>query len=170
MGRGNNIPDHLADQLARALAYKIDIATTSVTTNFSVPRKINMPGKYNVYDENDLPKELRKWMEKDEEVPQEIMLPRKEVEQKHLNDQIDLLRKQMEYERKKHEQNDPVARELRDLRNEVEHLKDAMRKIGVLLDTDLPDGEAFDEFKMLRDAFKKYKMVEKLVLGDKDDR
>lgn len=72
----------------------------------------------------------------------------------------------MEYERERYARHDPVQRELRDLRNEVEYLKDAMRRIGVLLDTDLPDEKMFNEFKMLREAFKKYKMVEKLVLGE----
>lgn len=126
-----------------------------------------MPGKYNIFDEHDIPEDLRKLLQKREiDEPEELILPKEYITKKWETDQIDALKRQMEWERKKFEQNDPVHRELRDLRNEVEHLKDAMRRIGVLLDTDLPDPKAFEEFKMLREAFKKYKMVEHLVLGD----
>ena len=131
------------------------------------------PGKYNIYDMNDIPEELRKDMRQleqtEEEVFDKLMLPKKMVEQQHMTDTIEALRQQMEIERAKFEKHDPVQRELRDLRNEVEHLKQGMRKIGVLLDTDLPDQEAFDQFQGLRKAYGKYKMVEKLTLGENDD-
>lgn len=61
---------------------------------------------------------------------------------------------------------DPVQRELNSMRNDLDDVKEGMRKMGVLLDTDLPEQEAFEQFKMLREAYKKYKMVEKLVLGE----
>ena len=137
----------------------------------------SMSEKYNVYDDDALPDDLRDLLNKrqekiweDELDMNKIMLPKKEMQRKQMEDQLDAMRKAMDMERRKYEQNDPVQRELRDLRNEVEHLKDAMRKFGILLDTDLPDSRAFEEFKMLREAYKKYKMVEKLVLGEDDGR
>jgi len=146
---------------------RITKAIIGTVTDFSATRNNSMPGKYNIFDEHDIPEDLRKLLQKREiDEPEELILPKEYITKKWETDQIDALKRQMEWERKKFEQNDPVHRELRDLRNEVEHLKDAMRRIGVLLDTDLPDPKAFEEFKMLREAFKKYKMVEHLVLGD----
>jgi hypothetical protein len=57
----------------------------------------------------------------------------------------------------------------REMKNEFEQIKEGMRKMGVLFDSDLPDEEAFKKYKMLREAYKKYKMVERLVLGQDDD-
>lgn len=126
-----------------------------------------MTGKYNTFNEDDIPEDLREILTPEqEEIAGKLVLPKKVVENQYQRDQLDALRKAMEYERKRFEQHDPVVRELRELRNEVEYLKNAMRRIGVLLDTDLPDEKMFEEFKMLREAFKKYKMVEKLVLGE----
>ena len=149
------------------MSNKLTKAIIGTVTDYSAEKSGIMPGKYNAFDVNELPDDLKKLMEKQEqEIVDKLMLPKQLIEKDHMNTQIDILRKQMELERIKYEQNDPVQRELRDLRNEVEYLKDAMRRIGVLLDTDLPDEKMFDEFKMLREAFKKYKMVEKLVLGE----
>ena len=148
---------------------KLTKAIIGTVTDYSAEKSKIMPGKFNAFDVNQLPDDLRKLMEDQEkEIVDKLMIPRELIEKDHMETQIDILRKQMELERIKYEKNDPVQRELRDLRNEVEYLKDAMRRIGVLLDTDLPDEKMFDEFKMLREAFKKYKMVEKLVLGEND--
>lgn len=150
----------LIERVKQALIETVEREASTVRHNI-------MPGKYNAFDINDVPEDLRKLMEEQEkEIVDKIMIPKEIIEKDHMDTQIDILRKQFEYEREKYEKNDPVKRELRDLRNEVEYLKGAMRKIGILLDTDLPDEKMFDEFKMLREAFKKYKMVEKLVLGD----
>lgn len=138
----------------------IEKESTTVRSNF-------MTGKYNTFNEDDIPEDLREILTPEqEEIAGKLVLPKKVVENQYQRDQLDALRKAMEYERKRFEQHDPVVRELRELRNEVEYLKNAMRRIGVLLDTDLPDEKMFEEFKMLREAFKKYKMVEKLVLGE----
>ena len=145
---------------------KLTKAIIGTVSDYSAEKR-NMSDKYHAFDVNELPEDLKKLMEKQEqEIIDKIMIPKEIIEKDHMDVQIDILKKQMEYERKLYEEEIPVKRELRDLRNEVEHLKEAMRRIGVLLDTDLPDQKAFDEFKMLREAFKKYKMVEKLVLGD----
>lgn len=126
-----------------------------------------MPGKYNTFNIDDLPEELRDLAKKqEEEMEKKLAIPKELYEKQHQQDQLDSFRRALEIEREKQERNDPVKRELVNLRNEVEHLKEGMRKIGVLLDTDLPDDEAFDQFKALRTAYGKYKMVEKLTLGE----
>jgi hypothetical protein len=157
----NNYYDpEVIERVKKALIETVERESTIVRHNV-------MPGKYNAFDINDLPEDMRKLMEKKEqEIVDKLMIPKEIIEKDHMDTQLEVLRKQMEYERERYARHDPVQRELRDLRNEVEYLKDAMRRIGVLLDTDLPDEKMFDEFKMLREAFKKYKMVEKLVLGE----
>ncbi len=128
-----------------------------------------MPGQYNQYNVDDLPEELRDLMKQQEdEIEKKLAIPKELYEQQHYNDQLDSFRQALELERERQERNDPVKRELRDLRNEVEHLKEGMRKLGVLLDTDLPDEEVFEQFQGLRKAYGKYKMVEKLTLGEDD--
>ena len=163
MSNHNYDPDKFK-KVAEAFAERVRIESNTVRSNI-------MPGKYNTFNVNDLPDDLRNLMEKQErEIQDKLMIPKEVLEDKFRHDSLEAFRKRLDFERKQYEQNDPVQRELRDLRNEVEHLKDAMRKIGVLLDTDIPDPKAFEEFKMLREAFKKYKMVEKLVLGNEDDK
>jgi len=161
----NNYYDpNVFKQVAEALADRVRIESNTVRSNI-------MPGKYNTFNVNDLPDELRELMEKQEkEIEDKLIIPKEVIEKQHQLDQLELFRKQIEYERKKYERDDPIQRELRELRNEVEHLKDGMRRIGILLDTDLPDQEAFNQFSALRKAYGKYKMVEKLTLGEDDDR
>jgi hypothetical protein len=163
----------IIDMIARKM--QADFTTRTYTTSTMIPmpsstkKELMMPGQFDTFNNNDLPDDLRKLMEKqEEEIERKLAIPKELYEKQYEQDQLDSFRRALELERERQERNDPVKRELRDLRNEVEHLKDAMRRIGVLLDTDLPDQKAFDEFKMLREAFKKYKMVEKLVLGEDD--
>lgn len=60
---------------------------------------------------------------------------------------------------------------LRQILRELDDMKRAMRKVSILLDSDLPDEEVFERFRMLREAYRKYKMVENLVLGqDKQEK
>jgi len=161
----NNYYDpNVYKQVAEALADRVRIDSNKVRSNI-------MPGKYDTFNVNDLPDDLRNLMEKHEqEIEDKLMIPREVLEDQIQRDKLEAFKKQMEFERQRYEQVDPVQRELRDLRNEVEHLKDGMRKIGVLLDTDLPDEEAFNQFSALRKAYGKYKMVENLTLGKEDDR
>lgn len=48
---------------------------------------------------------------------------------------------------------------------DIAEIKDAIRKIGIMFDEDVPSKEQMDNHKMLRDAYKKYKMIEALILG-----
>jgi len=154
--------DEVIEKVKQAFIDRVEEESRTVRSSF-------MPGKYDTFNNTDLPDDLRKFMEqKEDEIVKKLAIPKELYEKQYQQDQLDSFKRALEIERERQERNDPVKRELRDLRNEVEHLKDAMRKIGVLLDTDLPDQEAFDEFKMLREAFKKYKMVEKLVLGENE--
>lgn len=128
-----------------------------------------MPGKYNTFNVDDLPNELKELMDRQqEEIEQKLAIPKELYEKQYQQDQLDSFRQALELERERQERNDPVKRELRELRNDVEHLKDGMRKIGILLDTDLPDEEVFEQFKGLRKAYGKYKMVEKLTIGENE--
>ena len=54
---------------------------------------------------------------------------------------------------------------LQQIMRELGEMKTAMRKIGILLDSDIPDEESFKKFKALREAYRRYKMVEKLILS-----
>ena len=58
---------------------------------------------------------------------------------------------------------------LRKIQAELDEMKVAVRKLSILLDSDLPDKESFEKYKMLREAYRKYKMVEKLVLSQDND-
>lgn len=164
----------LIDMIARKMQDEFITRTYTVNSMF-IPKASSkeklMPGKYNTFNHNDLPDDIRRLMEQqEEEIERKLAIPKELYEKQHYNDQLDSFRQALELERERQERNDPVKRELRELRNDVEHLKEGMRKLGVLLDTDLPDQKAFEEFKMLREAYKKYKMVEKLVVGEDDDR
>ena len=126
------------------------------------------------YGREDLPKELQDMMndyenEKKKIMPPNIILPQDQIKR-------DLHEKQLkDYERivkqKMREQADisEVERLRREIKTELEEIKEGMRKMGVLFDSDLPDEEAFKKYKMLREAYRKYKMVERLVLGQDDD-
>lgn len=60
---------------------------------------------------------------------------------------------------------DPVDRLREEFRKEIAEIKDAIRKIGILLDSDAPTEEQLKKHKALREAYLKYKMLEKLILG-----
>jgi hypothetical protein len=161
----------LIDMIARQMQAEFITRTYTVNNVFPIKTKkeLLMPGKYNTFNVDDLPHDIREFMDKQEkEIEEKIAIPKELYEKQYQQDQLDSFRQALELERERQERNDPVKRELRELRNDVEHLKEGMRKLGVLLDTDLPDEKAFDEFKMLREAYKKYKMVEKLVIGEDD--
>ena len=165
----------IIDMIARNMAAQV--TEKAYTVNIAIPRtsvikkEKLMPGKYNTFNTNDLPDDIKRLLDyQEEEIEKKLTIPKELYEKQHYNDQLDSFRQALELERERQERNDPVKRELRELRNDVEHLKEGMRKLGVLLDTDLPDQKAFEEFKMLREAYKKYKMVEKLVVGEDDDR
>ena len=135
-----------------------------------------MPGNMSndpFYDRNDLPKELQDMMndyemEKKKIMPPSIILPqdqiKKDLQEKQMKDYQRIL------ERKMRETADisEVERLRRELKGELDEIKEGMRKMGILFDSDLPDEEAFKKYKMLREAYKKYKMVERLVLGQDD--
>ena len=60
---------------------------------------------------------------------------------------------------------DPVGDLRKEMREELEDIKKAIRKIGVMLDGDAPSEEMLKKYKTLRDAYRKYKMIEALILG-----
>lgn len=60
---------------------------------------------------------------------------------------------------------DPVTKLRKDVMAELADIKKALSKLGILLDSDAPTEEQLEKHKTLKDAYLKYKMVEKLVLG-----
>ena len=63
---------------------------------------------------------------------------------------------------------DPVDDLRKEMREELNDIKRAIRKIGVMLDGDAPSEEMFEKHKTLRDAYRKYKMIEALILGQQE--
>jgi len=59
----------------------------------------------------------------------------------------------------------PTEKHLRKMEADISEVKGAIRKLGVLLDSDAPTKEQLEKYKTLKDAYNKYKMVEKLILG-----
>ncbi|MCK5605934.1 hypothetical protein KAR91_28815, partial [Candidatus Pacearchaeota archaeon] len=55
---------------------------------------------------------------------------------------------------------DEMMRELRDI-------KKAIHTLGILLESDEPSREDLEKHKTLREAYRKYKMIEALTLGKK---
>jgi len=60
---------------------------------------------------------------------------------------------------------DPVHRLRKEMHDELGDIKAAIRKMGIMLDSDKPSQEQLEKSKMLKEAYMKYKMVEGLVLG-----
>jgi len=60
---------------------------------------------------------------------------------------------------------DPIKRLRGEMHDELDQIKAAIRKIGIMLDGDAPTQEQMEKFKMLKEAYTKYKMIEALVLG-----
>jgi len=136
-----------------------------------------MPGSMSnqpFYDKDDLPDELRDMIneydtQKKKIMPPNIILPgeqiKKDLQQKQMQESERILNKQMNEQTSISE----VEKLRREMKASLEEIKEGMRKMGVLFDSDLPDEEAFKKYKMLREAYKKYKMVERLVLGQDDE-
>ncbi len=60
---------------------------------------------------------------------------------------------------------DPVQQLRDEMREELRDVKRALRKVGILLDSDAPTEEQLKKHKALKRAYQKYKMTEKLILG-----
>lgn len=63
---------------------------------------------------------------------------------------------------------DPIDDLRKEMREELADIKRAIRKIGVMLDGDAPSEEILEKHKTLRDAYRKYKMIEALILGQRE--
>lgn len=63
---------------------------------------------------------------------------------------------------------DPVQRLRKEMHDELRDIKKAINKIGIMLDSDAPSQEQLDEHTTLREAYRKYKMIEALTLGKKE--
>lgn len=61
---------------------------------------------------------------------------------------------------------DPVQKMREEIHAELKEVKDAVRKLGIMLDSDAPTAEQLKKHKMLKEAYLKYKMIEKLTLGE----
>ena len=142
-----------------------------------------MPGKDNMHG-IDLEEDIKRMLaerirqEADEQMnktimgkigkaPNEFILPEsveydriREIEQRKFKDAI-----MQDWEQLKRQNPDEQFR--RQVTRDIEEIKDAIRKIGILFDEDAPDYQTSKKHKMLKDAYNKYKMIEALVLeGD----
>ena len=128
-----------------------------------------MPGQ-NAYDTADLPDELQDYLkhyesEQVKKMPREIVLPKKDIETQKQEDYIRQLKRLTQDELTKQRKHSEVEQMRREMRKELGDIKDAVRKLGVLLDGDKPSEKVLREHKMLRDAYNKYRMIENLILG-----
>lgn len=136
-----------------------------------------MPGAMSnnpYYDDDELPDEIRDMMneyhqEKKKIMPPNILLPKDQIEEDLKKQTMDEFQKQMDRMLKEKTNVSEAERVRREIQPQLDEIKEGMRKIGIILDSDLPDEESFKKFKMLREAYRKYKMVERLVLGQDDD-
>lgn len=63
---------------------------------------------------------------------------------------------------------DPVDKLREEMRDELNDIKKAIHKIGIMLDGDAPSEEMLEKYKTLKDAYRKYKMIEALILGQQE--
>ncbi len=135
-----------------------------------------MPGKdamdnfaANIYEE--MQKQMDKkimsesdWYE-DKKI-EEIWVSPTEREQIEIDEKNRMYQKKIEdMMRNERVRQDPVEQLRKEMRGELEDIKRAIRKIGVMLDSDAPTKEMLEKHKTLRDAYRKYKMIEALILG-----
>lgn len=86
----------------------------------------------------------------------------RQIEKQEQEVWIDQVKKMMEYEKKRQ---DPIEILRDEMRGELNDIKKAIHTIGILLDGDKPTDEMLEKHKMLREAYRKYKMIEALILG-----
>lgn len=127
-----------------------------------------MPGKDIKYDWMDVEKHIKEFTKKD------IWISPTEQEQieidrmsKIAKTQMDDIFKQFKYEQQK-KPVDPVDKLRDEMRKELVDIKKAIHTIGILLDGDKPSDEMLEKHKTLRDAYRKYKMIEALILGQQE--
>lgn len=137
-----------------------------------------MPGAMSnnpYYDNDDLPDDMRKIIQKYEyetkmNMPNDIILPKKQLEEDLAKKTVEEYERQMKKLLGSSQTNISEAEQVRrKIQPQLDEIQEGMRKIGILLDSDLPDEESFKKFKMLREAYRKYKMIEALVLGQDND-
>ena len=103
-------------------------------------------------------------------MPNDIILPKKQLEEDLAKKTVEEYERQMKKLLGSSQTNISEAEQVRrKIQPQLDEIQEGMRKIGILLDSDLPDEESFKKFKMLREAYRKYKMIEALVLGQDND-
>lgn len=129
-----------------------------------------MPGSsYGSYDKQDLPDELRDYLDQYEKnVLPPIVMPKTAIDTQAQEDYIRQLKQLTQIELNKQRKHSEVEMLRREMREEMYDIKVAIRKIGILLDSDKPSDKMMREHKMLREAYQKYKMIEHLIIGNKD--
>ena len=93
----------------------------------------------------------------------EIWRP-KTVERKYMQDKW---KRELyaDWERVQRQAKDPVQMLRDEMKEELRDIKQAVNKMGIMLDSEAPSQEQLRKSKTLKDAYMKYKMIEKLVLG-----
>ena len=127
-----------------------------------------MPGSHNDFQDaaiQAIKEELDKRINADAEklIMGELWLPDSVEEKKAQREWKEKLYR--EWKEQATQVHDPVQKLRKDVMDELSDIKKAIRKLGVLLDGDAPTEEQLEKHKMLKEAYTKYKMIEKLVLG-----
>ncbi len=138
---GKNYADSWADQIAKQMREEIDNEI--------------MKGR-DWYDEGKIYQDI--WISPTEKEKIEIEGKNKEYQK----DIEDMMRKARQTSP------DPVDKLREEMREELSDIKKAIRKIGVMLDGDAPSEKMLEKHKTLRDAYRKYKMIEALILGQQE--
>lgn len=143
-GQGRKIPQDIADMMAREMTKKIDKQFTDVLTGgVSID-----PPNMRINDPTEI------WKPESYEYKKLQETERRKFKDAIMQDWNEI-RKQ-----------DPDEQFRRQVTNDIAQIKDAIRKIGILFDEDAPSHVTAKKRKMLKDAYKKYKMIEALVLED----
>lgn len=126
-----------------------------------------MPSKEDMDLEKDIIRQLSEQVKKNipSEFPPELWKPDSYELDKIRSDQEKKFREQMMQDWREIQQKNPDEEFRRKTTKDISEIKDAIRKLGILFSEDAPSKEMQAKYKMLKDAYKKYKMVEALILG-----
>jgi len=138
-------------------------------------KDMTMPGK----DEEQMIKEImedyqeRDWY--DNVKPKDIWVSPDEKEKINTEAANEKARKQLEKVMREYQQQDKLkpksdVERLRDeMMREIRDIKKAIHILGILLESDEPSREDLEKHKTLREAYRKYKMIEALTLGQNEN-
>lgn len=124
-----------------------------------------MPEKSKRYDTHDPEEIFRRIIDYRDKKP---WLPESEITKQQIEDSKRKMEDHMWKilrDQQRHQPKAPIDVLREDMEKQLREIRKAIRKLGILLDSDEPTEEQLKKHKALRDAYRKYKMIEKLTLG-----